>query len=213
MSSYNIFTAAGGYQNRMMFHLLGQILNVAWIALLVFWLVSARLTKRRAKSASWAKAQNVLIRLGLAILFIAIFKTAGLRHEVMRLNLMRTFLDAPVLRLFDFAVAILGMLFATWARITIGRNWGVPMSLRENHELVTRGPYAWVRHPIYTGLFLALLGTTLFYMAPLSILLSLLISIYYFYAARREESTMLKQFPQQYPEYQKETKMFFPLLF
>ncbi len=171
----------------MTFDLLGQILNVSWIALLIFWLASARLTKRRAKSVPWARARNVAIRLGLAILFIAIFQTASMRHEATRLNLMGTFLDTPVLRIFDFAVAIMGLLFATWARITIGRNWGMPMSLRENHELVTRGPYAWVRHPIYTGLFMALLGTTLFYLLPLSILFSLLLSIYYFYAACREE--------------------------
>ena len=197
----------------MTFDLLGQILNVSWIALLIFWLASARLTKRRAKSVPWARARNVAIRLGLAILFIAIFQTASMRHEATRLNLMGTFLDTPVLRIFDFAVAIMGLLFATWARITIGRNWGMPMSLRENHELVTRGPYAWVRHPIYTGLFMALLGTTLFYLLPLSILFSLLLSIYYFYAACREERTMLKRFPEQYPKYQKRTKMFFPLLF
>lgn len=196
-----------------MFPLLGQILNFSWIALLIFWLLSARLTKKPATSMRWARARNLAIRLGLAILIVALFNTIGVRHDVMGLNLASTFLGIPVMRLFSFAVALSGMLFATWARIAIGRNWGTPMSLRANHELVTGGPYAWVRHPIYTGLFLALLGTSLFYLHPLNALIILPLGIYYFYAACREERTMLIQFPQQYPEYQKRTKMFVPLLF
>lgn len=87
------------------------------------------------------------------------------------------------------------------------------MSLRENHELVTSGPYAWVRHPIYSGLWLAMVGSGLFYLATFFTFIALLLTIYYIIAAFREERTMLETFPQQYPQYQKQTKMFIPFIF
>jgi protein-S-isoprenylcysteine O-methyltransferase Ste14 len=60
------------------------------------------------------------------------------------------------------ALALAGVGFASWARLTLGRNWsGLVMTVREGHELVQTGPYAIVRHPIYTGMLAAILGTTL----------------------------------------------------
>ncbi|HTO72805.1 MAG TPA: isoprenylcysteine carboxylmethyltransferase family protein, partial [Gemmatimonadales bacterium] len=54
-----------------------------------------------------------------------------------------------------------GLGFAVWARITLGTMWSGRVTLKEDHALIRRGPYALVRHPIYTGLLLALLGTAL----------------------------------------------------
>ena len=60
-------------------------------------------------------------------------------------------------------LCILGLQFAVWARVTLGRSWGMPMTLHANPELVTAGPYRYVRHPIYTGLSAMLIGTSLVY--------------------------------------------------
>jgi protein-S-isoprenylcysteine O-methyltransferase Ste14 len=80
---------------------------------------------------------------------------------------------------------------------------------RRTAELVTAGPYAFIRHPIYTGLMLAMLGSTLaeapFWLAPL-----IVFGIYFVYSARREERFMLERFPQRYAAYM--TKMFLPLV-
>jgi protein-S-isoprenylcysteine O-methyltransferase Ste14 len=83
------------------------------------------------------------------------------------------------------------------------------MSVKENPELVTTGPYAHVRHPIYAGLCLAMLGSSLahstWWLVPF-----VFASGYFFYSARAEEKAMLKQFPDQYGAYVKRTKMFIP---
>jgi protein-S-isoprenylcysteine O-methyltransferase Ste14 len=105
----------------------------------------------------------------------------------------------------------LGIAFAIAARIYIGRNWGMPMSRKENPELVTGGPYAFVRDPIYTGVLTALLGSVIGY--GLVWLPILLLSVPYFiYSARREEALMCEQFPAQYPAYMQRTKMLLPFV-
>ena len=87
----------------------------------------------------------------------------------------------------------------------------MPMSRKENPELVTSGPYAYVRHPIYTGILIAMLGSAIgasaFWLIPL-----VLLGIYCVYSARREEKRMMEQFAEQYLQYMSRTKMLVPFL-
>lgn len=87
----------------------------------------------------------------------------------------------------------------------------MPMSRKENPELVTTGPYVFVRHPIYGGIILAMLGSTIagtaFWALPL-----VLFGAYFIYSARRDEKLMLAQFPQQYPAYRRRTMMMLPFV-
>ncbi|HTQ08904.1 MAG TPA: isoprenylcysteine carboxylmethyltransferase family protein, partial [Fimbriimonadaceae bacterium] len=105
--------------------------------------------------------------------------------------------------------AALGMAFAVWARVNLGANWGVPMTMRAEPELVKTGPYRQVRHPIYTGILLALLGSIpvagRFWIPVFAVCL-----VYFVYSAIEEEKLMTREFPEQYPEYRKRTKMFIP---
>ena len=57
------------------------------------------------------------------------------------------------------ALVVLGLGFATWARVYLGRNWSAAVTLKRDHELVRSGPYRWVRNPIYTGILLAVYAT------------------------------------------------------
>jgi protein-S-isoprenylcysteine O-methyltransferase Ste14 len=59
------------------------------------------------------------------------------------------------------ALTLFGVLFTVWARLYLGRNWSAVAAVKADHELITRGPYRWVRHPIYSGLLLAFIGTAL----------------------------------------------------
>ena len=98
-----------------------------------------------------------------------------------------------------------------FARVYLGRNWGMPMSRKEHPELVTGGPYAVVRHPIYTGIILAMLGSaigeSLFWALPL-----MLFAAYFVHCARQEEELMRAQFPDQYPDYMRRTNMIVPFV-
>ncbi len=109
-------------------------------------------------------------------------------------------------------MCLVGFGFAVWARIHIGRNWGMPMSLRQDHELVTSGPYAYIRHPIYTGIMLAMIGSVLA-VGVLWLLLFVLYFVYFIISARTEERMMIAQFPDTYPAYRRRTKMLIPFVF
>jgi protein-S-isoprenylcysteine O-methyltransferase Ste14 len=99
-----------------------------------------------------------------------------------------------------------------WARYYLGKNWGMPMTVKEDPELVTGGPYTFVRHPIYTGILLAVLGSVL-----ASSLLWLVILVFFTYefirSVKGEEMLMTKQFPEKYPAYKKRTKMLIPFVY
>jgi protein-S-isoprenylcysteine O-methyltransferase Ste14 len=104
-----------------------------------------------------------------------------------------------------------GLGLAVWARIYIGRNWGMPMTEKDEPELVTSGPYELVRHPIYSGILLALVGTSLatnIYW----LFVALVIAVYFIYSARVEERSLTRTFPTAYPSYRAKTKMLIPLV-
>jgi protein-S-isoprenylcysteine O-methyltransferase Ste14 len=106
----------------------------------------------------------------------------------------------------------LGLGVAIWARLHIGRNWGTPMTQKDEPELVTSGPYHVVRHPIYSGILVAGVGTAV----ALSwrwLTAVALAGVYFLYSATVEERYMTEQFPDSYPAYKRSTKMLVPFVF
>jgi protein-S-isoprenylcysteine O-methyltransferase Ste14 len=109
-------------------------------------------------------------------------------------------------------ICLLGIALAVWARRHLGRNWGMPMSIKVDPELVTSGPYAHIRHPIYTGVLLAMLGSAvvgdvwwlIFFVA---------FGIYFVISAKTEEKRLVQQMPNQYPDYMRKTKMIVPFVY
>lgn len=110
------------------------------------------------------------------------------------------------------AVFAAGLALAVWARIYLGRNWGTPMSQKIEPELVTTGPYGWVRHPIYSGIILGVTGTaiavSLYWLVAV-----VLLGGYFTYSAIVEERNMASLFPDAYPGYKRSTKMLIPFVF
>ncbi len=105
-----------------------------------------------------------------------------------------------------------GVAFAIWARRHLGKNWGMPRSQKENPDLITTGPYTYVRHPIYTGVLLAILGSIL--ASDLrGLILFVIVAAYFVYSAKTEERYMTEKFPQQYPSYKAQTKMIVPFVY
>jgi len=106
---------------------------------------------------------------------------------------------------------VLGLALAVWARIYIGRNWGMPMSEKADPELVTTGPYSAIRHPIYSGIILAMIGTTLA-VSLYWLIAVVLVGAYFLYSATMEERYLTEIFPDAYPRYQQSTKMLIPFV-
>jgi protein-S-isoprenylcysteine O-methyltransferase Ste14 len=186
--------------------MLGAILGGLWLVFLVVWLLASTRVKRRASSS----ATSMVFRLLLVVLVALLIRESLVSHAGRQVH-GAILSGNRVQAVAGVALCAVGIAFAIWARLCIGQNWGMPMSLREGHELVTTGPYAFVRHPIYTGILLALAGTVLT-VGHWSIALFPLYLAYFIYAATMEERTMREQFPTQYAVYARRTKMLLPFV-
>lgn len=183
------------------------IILALWLVFIVYWGISALRAKRSMRDAAWRR--HLVARLASAVLIAIVVQVPAIRHAL-QAALREHPSNLPVQAIGVLLVG-LGIAFAIAARIHIGRNWGMPMSRKEDPELVTGGPYAYVRHPIYTGILLALLGSAIGY-GPIWLLPLLTSAIYFIYSARREEALMSEQFPTQYPAYMRRTKMLLPFV-
>ena len=118
---------------------------------------------------------------------------------------------SPVLEVVGTILFVSGLGVAVWARVHLGRNWGMPMTQKADPELVTSGPYHLVRHPIYSGILLAMLGTALATNLDWLIVFGIL-GAYFVYSATVEERLLAATFSTTYPSYREHTKMLIPFV-
>lgn len=185
---------------------LWSIFPALWIVWVIYWKLSARNLKPVLRRESLASRASHLVPLALAVVLLVPHSVPG------------TFLTGRILpqTLVDFwagvALVVLGLAFTVWARIHLGSNWSGTVTVKSGHELVTTGPYAWVRHPIYTGLLLALTGCTIA-RGDLRGLVALVIAVAALWRKLRiEERWMEQTFGQAYTEYRAEVPALIPLL-
>lgn len=110
-------------------------------------------------------------------------------------------------------IVILGTVISLWSRYTLAANWanGYEYQIKEDQELVTRGVYSVIRHPIYLGLILVAIGIELVAQSYLWISY-LAFFIAFYFQGRREEKILLNHFGDKYKEYMKHTKMLIPFI-
>jgi protein-S-isoprenylcysteine O-methyltransferase Ste14 len=111
-----------------------------------------------------------------------------------------------------YGLLMAGMLFAGWARLFLGGNWSSNVTLKQDHTLIRSGPYRIVRHPIYTGLLVALLGTAIALGELRCFLGVLLAAIAWKIKSKSEETLMVQQFGDQYTRYREQVKGLVPYL-
>jgi protein-S-isoprenylcysteine O-methyltransferase Ste14 len=172
-------------------------IGVLWVLFWIYWLISAAGAKQGSRTRR-SRPPGLLIAV-LAIVLLRVFRAGSLA------------VDDPVLEAVGAVLFLAGLVLAVWARIYLGRNWGMPMTQKDEPELVTSGPYRFVRHPIYSGILLAVLGTSLATNLYWAIAL-IVIGAYFVYSARVEERLMSSSFPTVYPSYRAKTKMLIPFV-
>lgn len=178
-------------------HTLKIAIGIAWVIFWAYWLIAALGAKEQARTRRRIPLAG-LTALAVALL-LRVFRGGGLA------------VHSPVLGTIGAVLFACGIALAVWARIYLGRNWGMPMTEKAEPELVTSGPYRFVRHPIYSGLLLGLLGTALV-TNFIGLIMVAVLGAYFYYSAAVEERNLTATFPAAYPAYRARTKMLIPLV-
>jgi protein-S-isoprenylcysteine O-methyltransferase Ste14 len=178
-------------------HPLKLAIGSAWLVFWIYWL-AAGASSKESVSGGWRTRLTGVSAVGVFVI-AGVLRGGSLAVHSLILAAIGALLFAC------------GIALAVWARLHLGRNWGMPMTQRAEPELVTSGPYRFVRHPIYSGLLTAMVGTALVNNLLGLIVVAVLVA-YFCYCGIVEERNLSATFPKAYPEYRSKTKMLFPFL-
>jgi isoprenylcysteine carboxyl methyltransferase (ICMT) family protein YpbQ len=170
-----------------------------WIAFTLYWAISARGTKK-VISRTYSRWNYVGAFILVAII---LYVPRPVRAQFIP--------HSDVIQIAGVTVTVLGIAFAIWARLHLGKNWSPGPSIQEEHQLVTSGPYRFVRHPIYTGVLFGLFGSA-FVTGLIGISIFVMGCIAALWRVKEEERIMTELFPNEYPEYKKRTKALIPFI-
>lgn len=182
-------------------HSIGAILWVIWF---LGWMAAAGFSARTvARQGVAARMRHTLpIWLGAILLFGNGLGWPGLERTL--------FASPPLPAWLGVALIATGLAFTVWARVVLGRFWSATVTLKADHALVRRGPYAITRHPIYTGLLLALLGTVLLQNSVAGLVGCALIALGFVLKSRQEEAWLRAHFGATYDVYRAEVPALIP---
>jgi protein-S-isoprenylcysteine O-methyltransferase Ste14 len=178
--------------------------NTLIVALWIVWTAAAFFVKRtrRKEPLRTMLTERVPVVVGMLVLIRPRWLPPALSH--------RFIAEGPGIALLALVLVIAGMLFAYWARAHLGRNWSGEVMVKVGHTLITSGPYRSVRHPIYSGMTLALVGTVLATVAPYGFIALALILFGFLVRVRLEEALMRETFPVDYDDYSRHTARLIP---
>lgn len=172
-----------------------------------YWIITeikADKEKPKTEKLSFWKIVKRIIPLGIGLLIAA---------QLLGVSIF-PFQNNVVIQIFGFILVVVGISTAMSARRTLGTNWAhaAEFQIRKNHTLVTQGIYRYIRHPIYTGMFLSTVGAEIAAGSLLVIPFFILGIWYFFIQAKQEEIILTKQFGKQHLEYKKNSAMFIPYI-
>lgn len=180
-----------------------------WAIFSIFWLMAAIFAKRTVERQSIAGRLAYQISVIIAY-FLILEGINNKQHLYLNFSVIPSTLDAVILGL---VITIFGLLIAIWARVSLGTNWSGTITFKENHSLVKKGPYKFVRHPIYSGILLMTLGTVISIGTLAGIIGLVILFISFCIKSKQEEKLMTKHFKKEYINYKKRTKALIPYLF
>jgi protein-S-isoprenylcysteine O-methyltransferase Ste14 len=181
------------------------LIAALWLIWAAYWVIAARNAKRiEAREPLGAR----LVFLATMIIVVALI--AGHRWPQW---LMQPLVPGGWTRFWcAVLLVILGMAFSIWARVALGANWSGVVAVKVDHELIVRGPYRWLRHPIYTGILIALLGSGLAAGQTRGLLAFLIALVTLWFKSRAEERWMQREFTDRYVAYRQSTWALLPFV-
>ena len=185
---------------------LWQIDMIPWYVFAAYWLVTWLRVKRTKMMESLAQRLLTIVPMGLAfeLLFSRSLAVGPLR--------LRFVPAVDWIGWSGIALTSLGVAIAIWARYCIGQYWSSRVMLKEGHRLIRSGPYEFVRHPIYTGMLLAAMGTALVIGEWRGVLGVIVMLVAHSFKALREEALLTTELGEEYASYRRSTGFLFPYL-
>jgi protein-S-isoprenylcysteine O-methyltransferase Ste14 len=179
------------------------IIDGMWIVWAIVWIVMAFGNKRSAYKQSWiSRFGYLLVAVGFSFLLAYFFNW---RYRLYPFTIAT--------QIAGIAICGAGIALAIWSRLILGPNWSAIITLKENHELIRSGPYEYIRHPIYSGIILGILGS----MVALDpwvngLLIVIFVIVMMKIKSLQEEKLLIASFPVEYPKYKKEVKSLIPFV-
>lgn len=179
-----------------------EVAGYLWMGLGAVWLVlSFGMKKAKKLERPWEGMQHLLpVFLGFWLLF-------GTKSTLLNTRLVP---ESPAMLWAGMLVTALGVGISIWARFSLGANWSGMVTLKKDHELVRKGLYQWIRHPIYTGILIGAIGTALIKGHARGWAGFAIVWIAFYFKARREENFLRQEFGEGFEEHLRKTGMFLP---
>ncbi len=181
-----------------------DLISTPWLLLAGYWLVSAfRVRPTEKAEPAWSRFSTI------AAVIVGIELLTG--HWFLSQFLGSRFVpNLPGVRYAGICLVWLGVAIAMWARYHLGEYWSATVTIKIGHRIIESGPYGYIRHPIYSGILLGLVGTALAVGQWRQVGALLLILIVCLFKARREEGMLTAQLGETYQEYKRRTGMLIP---
>ena len=187
----------------------GWLISASWGVLVGYWCIAGAAAVRRIGS-KWIWWREIALRLVFFAAIVLLLQIEAAAH-VLPTSALYVLNASTLLGFSGFLLSALGVVLAIAARIRLGLGWAASATSQEAPELITNGPYALVRHPLYGGLLLAMVGSAI----GQSVLWVLPLVVYgpgFLLSARREEELLVARFSERYRGYMGRTKRFLPFL-
>ncbi|HSZ64084.1 MAG TPA: isoprenylcysteine carboxylmethyltransferase family protein [Terriglobales bacterium] len=180
------------------------LVEIPWIVFVVYWAAGALKTRPTISRESFASRYGILILevAGFVLLFSGTADVGVLGDRIFPRTYTVSFAGV--------ALTWIGIAIALWARWHLGQYWSARITLKEGHQLIRTGPYAYFRHPIYSGLDLAAIGSALAIDRWRCVAGVAFIILGYWIKARKEESILSQQFGEAFQDHRHHTGFLLP---
>ncbi len=178
---------------------------LAWVAFLLYWGISAIGTQPTKGNRNWAA---VILMVIAAVGLFLLLRFALIPKDINYLLWQRR-LSLSIIAL---AIVLIGLFVLIWSRRILGSNWNANVETKEWQALVQKGPYAKVRHPMYSGFLTMVLGSALAYGRLLGVAICVAFIVGFYLKALQEEAILTKRYGSAYQEYKAKTKAFIPYI-
>ncbi|SRR5579875_1546872 len=184
-------------------------LTYIWAAFWIYWSFAARGNSAKSATTSTynepgrtSKLHTALFAVSFALLLMSWSQQGALGWRI--------FPNSSYLMACGFALTVSGLAFAVWARLHLGRYWSGNVSIKEDHKLIQTGPYRFVRHPIYTGILVGMIGTAIAVGEVRAILAIGFLLAALMVKIPQEEQALTSTFGRKYANYRKKVKALVP---